>query len=84
MGIKKETIKQKNLEPVKTGEYHEGICGADLQSPVQFPDVLGNVGRKLHEFSVSDRKECVKKNLGLDLTPSQLFARAGLKRKGKK
>lgn len=84
LGIKKETIKQHKLQPIKTGKYHEGICGADLSSPVQFPDVLGINGRKLHEFGVRDRKECVKKNLGVELTPSQLFAVAGLTKKGKK
>ena len=83
MGIRIEKIRQKDLSSVKTNLYYNGVPGTDLESPVLYPDVLGETGRQLDKFQVSDRKECLAKNLGVELTPSQLFSKAGLKRKVK-
>lgn len=84
MGIRIEKVRQQNCEADKTNLYYNGVPGSDLAAPVMCPDILGDTGRKLHNFGVSDRKDCVKKNLGADFTPSQLFTKAGLSRKVKK
>ena len=83
MGIRIEKIRQKELSAVKTNSYYNGVLGADLESPVNCPDILVETGRQLDKFGVENRKECVKKNLGIEMTPSQLFSKAGLKRKVK-
>ena len=84
MGIRKEKVRQLHYVPQKENIYYNGVLGSDLAAPVMCPDILGLTGRKLHEFEVVDRKDCVKKNLVADLTPSQLFTKAGLSRKVRK
>lgn len=83
MGIRIEKVRQKENSVLKTNQYYNGVCGTDLESPVKNPDLLGENGRKFETFGVSDRKECCAKNLGVEMTPSQLFSKAGLKRKVK-
>ena len=82
MGLSKKTRRKRELEKIAQLRYYVPAAGIETTkdrpvAPTLYPDVLGMNGRKLDEFGVDDRRECVEKNVGIvGCSPAVLWSLA--------